>query len=89
LRCYVLDESEVLGHLQACADSPQERLNREIRFRTDVVGIVPERSALTRLAGVLAEQHDEWTETRRYIGLGVVAKSRLTVIDSDAQTDAR
>jgi putative transposase len=32
---------------------------------------------------VLAEQHDEWTEGRRYLGLDVLAKSRLTVIDGD------
>ena len=36
---------------------------------------------------MLAEQHDEWTEMRRYIGLDVLAKSRLTIIDGDIETE--
>ena len=71
---------------QIWSNNPQERLNREIRRRSDVVGIFPNREAIVRLIGaVLAEYNDEWMISRRYMSVGVLKSAQQGGINEEEQ----
>jgi putative transposase len=55
---------------QIYSTNPLERLNAEIKRRTNVVGIFPNDASITRLVGaMMLEQNDEWSLNRRYLQL--------------------
>ena len=73
---------------QIWSNNPNEPVNREIRRRTGVVGIFPDRASIIRLVGaVLAERHDEWAEGRRYLGLDVLAKSQAVTNNEEVANE--
>jgi putative transposase len=85
-------EDEVLAHMayptalwsKISSTNPLERINKEIKRRSNVVGIFPNDEAVTRLVGaVLTEQTEEWATGRRYMSLDSLQRVRANALDPE------